>query len=362
MVKESRIEVIIDSAIPFIKGVLEPYCKTKYIKGEEITSSTIGEAKALIIRTRTKCDAQLLEGSEVEAIFTATIGVDHIDIDYCAERGIKLYSAAGCNANGVVQYFFTTLFALMAQKRIDYLGERIGVIGAGSVGERVATFAEEMGFEVMRCDPPKSLVKNKIDYYSLEEVLESCKIITLHLPLTEETRGLFSDRLFKKMREGTLFFNSARGEVVEERALIANRARLAGVVVDVWNSEPNIDIEYLHNVDIATPHIAGYSLEGKINGTLITLRNFASHFKNEELKRYRVEAPDLEQLSINKIEGASKIEQIAQLLLERFPIWEEDKKMRAYPQNFEKQRVNYHYRREIDKSLKEKIICLAKSS
>lgn len=349
--KTNNFKVVIDCDIPFIKGVLEPYCSPVYLKGNEINSENISNARALIIRTRTKCNKELLQGSQVRAIFTATIGSDHLDLDYCQREQISLFNAAGCNAHGVVQHVLTTLFALMCKKDRDLTGQTIGIIGAGNVGERLAQLAEKIGFTVLRCDPPKSIISNKVPYYDLNYVLNKSQIVTLHVPLNEETKNICSNRFIEKMQKGAFLVNTSRGEVVDQAAIIENREKLGGLIVDVWGDEPNINLNYLSCVDIATPHIAGYSLEGKINATVMSVLNFAKFFKIKELNDFMIEPPMFEITHPNNIAESSVIESVARILLNIYPVWEQDLKLRSNPEFFEQTRSEYIYRRELNQGV-----------
>lgn len=353
--------IVVDADIPFIEGVLEPYCSVKYLKGELIDNAIVHNADALIIRTRTKCDSRLLDNSRVKAIFSATIGCDHIDSNYCNSHGISTYNAAGCNSEGVVQYVITSLIAIAQRDSLEALPKSIGIVGAGSVGERLAALALELGFNVFRCDPPKkeNLLRGLCnpsfgeytltvdDYYDLETTLKSCDIISLHVPLDSTTENMCSAAFFSKMVKGAMFINSSRGEVVDDIALIRNRGSLGPVVLDVWRDEPNIKKEVLKISSIATPHIAGYSLEGKINATLFTLRNFACHYSIERLFNHSTPLPSLIEVPFVKNMKISPIDNAAELLLSFFPIWDEDRALRERPQMFEDIRLNYRYRREL---------------
>jgi len=357
-----KLKVIIDCDIPFIKGVLEPYCTVIYVKGGAINNNITIDAHALIVRTRTKCTKELLHGSSVKAIFSATIGRDHIDLDYCKREGISVFNAAGCNANGVVQYVLTTLFALAIKKNINILGKTIGIIGAGNVGERLALLMEKLGFSVLRCDPPKSLVNNSVPYYDLDYVLENSHIITLHVPFSSETKSMCSCNFLEKMKKGAILVNSSRGEVVDEAAVMAFNGKLGGLIIDVWNNEPNINKDFLAITDIATTHIAGYSLEGKINATVMSILSFAHYFSIDQLKNFHIDLPSSKPIDFtafsnlinltDTIATSSEISSaIAQLLLELFPVWEQNLKLIANPIQFEKIRGEYIYRRELPPSV-----------
>lgn len=340
--KSEMIRVVADKNIPFLKGVLEPYCDVMYLSGEEISHEACSEADALLVRTRTKCNASLLEGTPVRFIATATIGTDHIDKEYLAQSGIALSSAPGCNACGVMQYVFTALSHISRKKGICLRGKSLGVIGAGNTGERVARMGEMMGMRVLRNDPPKSLCSATPRIYAaLERVLEESDIVSCHLPLDENTIGLLDTEALSKMKDGAIFINASRGEVVADQALKEHIPRLGAVVLDVWRGEPaNIDRALVGMADIATPHIAGYSFEGKVNGTAMTVGSFASFFGIGDLADYTPQHRPLQ-----KVDFSSMLE--SGILEEIFPIMETDALFREDPAAFERIRNNYDYRHEF---------------
>ncbi len=367
-------KIVIDKNIPFIKGLLEPYAEVLYMGGGEILPQIVSDADALIVRTRTKCDSRLLSGSSVKFIATATIGTDHIDLDYCRENGITVTNAAGCNAGGVMQYLFTALYGVAQKKGIalpvvngngvssEVSGDKgvksvLGVIGVGNVGSRVADLGEMLGFEVLRCDPLKereqTLAFNtgKIrldqfkDYYSLDYLLRNSDIVTMHTWLDDTTMGMADRDFFSRMKDGAIFINASRGEVVNEEALLENSNRFSGLVIDVWCNEPSINVALLEKADIATPHIAGYSLEGKQNGTVYSIRSLARFYGIKELEDFSIPLPYDKSLEFTP-SGLNNCE-ISRQLTDIFPIFEVDSELRSNPGLFENIRSNYNYRREF---------------
>ena len=385
-------KIVIDADIPFIKGVFEPYCSVVYLKGAEFRRELLEDADALIIRTRTKCNYDLLHGTSVKFIATATIGTDHIDLDYCREAGIEVSNAAGCNSGGVMQYVFTALYGLAVKKGFELpptgahgdagqtesqadvesadglsgrkdtgskkgLKRVMGVIGVGNVGSKVANLAEYLGFEVLRCDPLKERaqtiafnvgelrIEDFKDYYSLEYLLEHSDIVTMHTWLDAATRGMASAKFFDTMKAGAVFINASRGEVVDEKALLDAVDKFSAVVLDVWNHEPEIDRNLIQKVDIATPHIAGYSYEGKVNGTEMSVRAVAEYFGITPLKAFETFKNDYKRIYLD-FRGVNNL-QISKKLTEIFPIFEDDFNLRNNPESFEKLRNNYNYRREF---------------
>ena len=340
-------KIVADMDVPFLNGVLEPYAEVVYKKGPEITSADVADADALILRTRTKCDAGLLDGSKVQIIATATIGTDHVDFDYCDSKGIEVHNAAGCNAGGVMQYVFSGLYGVAARKGIKIDGSTIGIIGVGNVGRKVEQMAEYLGFKVLRCDPPRAAAEGEEGFCTLDHLLAESQIVTLHVPLDETTRGMADASFFAAMQQGAIFINASRGEVVDESALKDALPKLGATVIDTWNNEPNVDEELVDMVDIATPHIAGYSYQGKQMGTAMAVQAVARYFGITELYDFFPEAdiPDNSPVLLD-LKGKNH-GQIAAVFQYNYPIFTDDFRFRMEPDKFEKLRSEYQYRREI---------------
>lgn len=338
---------VADVDIPFLKGVLEPYAEVVYKKGLDICREDIVDADALLIRTRTRCDASLLDGTKIRLITTATIGTDHIDLDYCREHGIEVANASGCNAGGVMQYVFSALYGVAARKGIKIAGNTIGIIGVGNVGKKIEAMAEYLGFNVLRCDPPRAQKEGPEGFCSLEHLLTESDIVTLHVPLDDMTRGMANDAFFTLMKPGAIFINASRGEVVNENALIEASPKFGAIVIDTWNHEPDVNVDLIEVADIATPHIAGYSFQGKLNGTSLAVRSVAEHFGIEELKDFFPvdEFSDHQPLHLD-LKGKNQGE-IAAVFQYNYPIFTDDFRFRMEPHKFEKFRSDYQYRREI---------------
>ena len=267
-------KIIADSAIPFLQGVLEPWAEVRYLPGAEIAPEEVRDADALLIRTRTRCDERLLGGSRVRLIATATIGFDHIDTAWCAAHGIRVCTAAGCNARGVLQWAGAVLAHLARTQGWQPAGRTLGVVGVGHVGSLVKEYAETWGFRVLCCDPPRE-AREHCGFLPLEEVARQADILTFHTPLDDTTRRMAGDALFARMKPGAVILNSSRGEVVDGAALL--RSGLA-CVLDVWEHEPAIDRRLLARTLLATPHIAGYSEQGKANATAMSVDTLARFF------------------------------------------------------------------------------------
>lgn len=340
-------KIVADADIPFLEGVFEPYADVMYKKGDQIVREDLMDADVLIVRTRTQCNADLLEGTPVKMVTTATIGMDHIDLEYCQSRGIKVANAAGCNAGGVMQYVFSAVYGIAARKGIKVDDAKFGIIGVGNVGTKVEELARYLGFEVLRCDPPRAAAEGEEGFCSLEYLLENSDIVTMHVPLDETTRGMADETFFALMKPGAIFINAARGEVINENALIAASPKLGAVVIDTWCNEPRINQELLEVADIATPHIAGYSYQGKENATIMAVRAVARHLGFKALKYYRPRY-DEEGHEPVKLDLKGKTHgEIAAVFQYNYPIFTDDFRLRMNPEGFEKLRAEYQYRREI---------------
>ena len=340
-------KIVIDDSIPFIRDVFEPFAEVAYVKGLGMSAADVRDADAIIIRSRTKCGASLLDGSSVKVIATANIGVDNIDMDYCGSHGIFVRNASGCNAGGVANYVFSALYGVAARKAIRLDGATIGIIGVGNVGRRVESMANILGFNVLRYDPPRAEKEGAYDFCTLDFLLENSNIVTFHSPLNEATRGMADAGFFAKMRPGAIFINASRGEIMDDNALKAASAKLGAIVIDTWNHEPDIDEELLDIADIATPHIAGYSYQGKLNGTASAVRTVARYFDIKELTDFYPKS-EIAELNSVKLDIREKSQgQIASLFQYNYPIFTDDFMLRVNPSDFLKLRKDYRYRKEF---------------
>ena len=340
-------KVVADTNIPFLKGVLEPYAEVEYLDGRSIDREALLDADALIIRTRTRCNEETLSGTRVKMISSATIGMDHIDIPWCKAHGIDVQNAEGCNAGGVADYVFSALYGVASRRAIKLDEAVIGIIGVGNVGKKVEYMARTLGFKVLLNDPPRAAKEGPEGFVSLEELLEKATVVTLHVPLDETTRGMAREDFFSRMQPGSIFINASRGEVVDEGALIHARPKLGALVLDTWCNEPNVNPNLIELCDIATPHIAGYSYQGKQNGTAMAVQALARHFGIEPLMNFRPALEDEAMTpTILDLWGKSQGE-IAAVMQYNYPIFTDDFLFRSSPESFEKLRSEYNYRREF---------------
>ncbi len=344
--------IVADSKIPFLNGVFEPYADVRYLDPGEITPETVCDADALIIRTRTKCNAALLEHSRVGIVATATIGTDHIDINWCKTHGIVCANAAGCNAASVAQYMTSALLRVSLRHNVDLGGKTLGIVGCGNVGTKVAAAAAALGMNVLLNDPPKEWREKLTGFVDLETIQREADFITLHVPLTHSgphrTFHLTDENFFRKLRRQPFFFNTSRGDVTDGNALKGAiiTHRIAGAVLDVWPDEPDIDAELLSLAELATPHIAGYSTDGKANGTSMAVRAVAKHFGIEPLLNFFPAEVPVPSDPVITLDPASP-HPLADAVFASYDVAEDDAALRVSPEDFEAQRGSYRVRREF---------------
>jgi erythronate-4-phosphate dehydrogenase len=350
----SGIRIVADDAIPFLNGVLEPFADVLYLPGDKITGKDIKNADALLIRTRTKCNRDLLEGSSVRFIGSATIGFDHMDTAYCASQQIDWVNAPGCNAASVQQYIASALAFLTLQKGLDLSRQTLGIVGAGHVGSKVELLGRALGMNVLLNDPPRQRAEINNPFVSLEMLIRNSDIISLHVPLTREgpdaTFHLFDSTLFSAMKKGSWLLNSSRGEVVDTVALkmALQNGHLGGSVLDVWENEPYPDPGIISRTTLGTPHIAGYSLDGKANGTARVVRALAARFGLPLTDWFPGDAILSRDMTIPLIRKQEATPQnILEIMNSTYDIKTDHQLFKSNPSQFEYLRKNYHVRRDF---------------
>jgi erythronate-4-phosphate dehydrogenase len=362
------IRIVADDKIPFLKGALESFADVAYLPGNLITREDLMNADALLIRTRTKCTESLLKGTKVKFIGTATIGFDHIDTKFCENHNISWTNAPGCNSSSVQQYITAALLKLSRDYNFNLKDKTIGIVGVGNVGSKVEKIARILGMNVLLNDPPRSRKEGSRDFVQLGNILYESDIVTVHVPLnivgTDKTYHLFNSKSFKKMKKGTWFFNTSRGEVTDTASLKMSlvSGKLGGAVIDVWENEPDIDLELMCKTFIATPHIAGYSTDGKANGTAMVVNSLCSFF-NLPLNNWypeNVPLPFITEIAING-KGKTDEEIIRDAVIKTYNIEDDDTRLRFSPSDFEKQRGDYPLRREFNSFSVKLKGCSAKS-
>ena len=343
-------KIVVDDKIPYIKETITKICdQVVFLDGAAIMPEDVRDADALIVRTRTICDEHLLKDSKVSFIATATIGFDHLDVDYLTKANIAWTNCPGCNASSVAQYVHSCLLLLETEKNIDFSSTTIGIVGAGHVGKAVFNAIKPLGVKILLNDPPlkESLEKEGkpiCDFVSLKELQEQCDIISFHTPLTKNgkypTFHLADETFFKEVKKKPIIINTSRGGVVDNYALTEaiKKGLIKEAIIDTWENEPSILPELLQLVYIGTPHIAGYSADGKANATRMSLEALCQHFQiSAELD---IHPPHL-------------------ILPDDFPSWESKEKslflynphkdsikLKNAPSQFEEHRGNYPLRRE----------------
>ena len=343
-------KIVADNTVPYLKGVAEPIADVTYLTSNEFTPDRIHDADVLIVRSIDKCTRELLEGSRVRLITSATIGFDHIDTRYCDEAGITWKNSPGCNAVSVAQYVLAGLITTALRKGETLQGKTIGIVGVGHVGKEVEKLCTAYGMKVLRNDPPRAEAEGESGFVPLDTIAAQADIITFHTPLTKEgrfaTRHLADAAFFGKLRRKPWFINASRGAVHDTQALLQARkeGKVGELIIDCWENEPRIDRELLATAAIATPHIAGFSADGKANGTRTCLENIEAFFgvKVEKIGEVVPPAPanpviDLDVFTGNRIEQA---------ILATFDPLAVDKALREEPDKFEWFRANYRHPRE----------------
>lgn len=330
--------VIVESHIPYIKGLLEPFATVEYLEPDCITRSAVHDADALVVRTRTHCDETLLGGSKVSFVATATIGTDHIDMAYCRSHGITVANAPGCNAPAVAQWVHAAIGTW--RQRLHENSQRavtLGVVGVGHVGSIVARWGRELGYDVLLCDPPRACREGSDGFASLHEVQEHASVITFHTPLTREGRWptwhMCDAEFLAGCKRCRLLLNAARGAVADNDAL--RHWQSGDVAIDCWEHEPDISLPLLERALVATPHIAGYSAEGKLRGTAMVVEALNAHFGWTAKPQPVTAHPD----------GARNV--TLERIMDSYNPLTDTRCLREHPERFEELRNHYALRSEV---------------
>lgn len=346
-------KIVADDKIPFLRGVFEPFAQVQYLPGQDINKEALQEADALIVRTRTACNKDLLEGTPVSAIATATIGTDHLDIPWIESQGIRWANAPGCNSGSVKQYLASVL-ALLTLSGFELRGKNMGIIGVGNTGSKVKEVAEAFGMRVLLNDPPRAESEPDFENTDFSELLEQADVLSFHVPLKyrepHPTLHMMNSGTFGKLKRGAILINASRGEVIAQEALFQSLeiGWVKTAILDVWENEPNIWDALHRKVLIGTPHIAGYSLDGKANGTSTAVNFIAQCFSLPLTGWFPGELPgpkenkiklDTNDLNLNLL--------LSRAVLQTYDAMEDHIRMKTNPANFEKLRGNYPARREF---------------
>ena len=352
-------KILVDENIPQAKEAFSKFGEVKLAHGRQITNEMLLDTDALIVRSITNVNEKLLHNTQVRFVGTATIGTDHIDKEYLKTKNIFFADAAGCNSFSVAEYVITAITNIFNTNNEAFLGKRIGIVGYGNIGTKVTRFAKALGFETIINDPPLERKYGKENFSSLNDALD-CDIITFHVPLNktgiDKTYHLLNEENIHLIKSGSLIINTSRGPVVNNSVL---KKRLLekkdiNVVLDVWENEPNIDKELLQLTDIGTAHIAGYSLEGKLNGTFFVYEKLCKYL--ERNCEWTPDYPDIKK-NIIDISPSSEIEKILfEATRKIYDISNDSSQLKILPNGdvvnpdkyFDQLRKNYHVRREFN--------------
>jgi erythronate-4-phosphate dehydrogenase len=344
-------KIVADDKIPYLKGVFEPFAEVVYLPGGKISSADLADADVLITRTRTKCNKALLADTQVKLVATATIGIDHLNTAELDELGIVWRNAPGCNADSVKNYIASALATLDT----DLTGKTLGIIGVGHVGKKIAEVGRAFGMRVLLNDPPRAEAEGADSFTELDELLAKSDVVTLHVPLEIDSKyptlNMADSSFFDRMKQGAYFFNSCRGEVMVKEAFLAakNSGKISGALIDVWPEEPDLDPALLAAVEIGTPHIAGYSREGKANGSAACVRIAAEMFDIAELKNFQLpELPPPVYPEVIELDNTLPVwKQLSAAVLHVYDVRRDAAALKAAPGEFEALRGSYWNRREF---------------
>lgn len=345
-----RPRILADTHIPYLKGVAEQIGEVEYLPGNQFTREAIRDRDALIVRTVTHFGEEILSGSSVQLICSATIGYDHIDTAWCDTHGVAWRTAPGCNATSVEQYITASLLLLAEKHHLNLAERTIGIVGVGNVGSKVAVACGKIGMRVLLNDPPREEREGKGIFTDLETIRREADFITFHTPLTKSgehaTFHLAGDPFFEELPKKPFILNAARGGVTCNRSLTRalQQGKIGGAVIDCWENEPDISRELLELADIATPHIAGYSADGKWSATRMSIENLIRYFSLEVTPRYAsIPEPAQPLIDLQDIPAAA---QLPHAVWHSYDPTGETAALKASPESFYRFRSTYPLRRE----------------
>ena len=347
------IKIVADNKIPFLEGALEGLALMKYLPGGAITRDDLKDADTLITRTRTRCNRELLEGTPIRFIASATIGFDHIDTAYCNEKGIHWTNAPGCNSSSVEQYLVSTLLWLAVNRKIKLKAMTLGVVGVGNVGSKVARAAEALGMKVLLNDPPRARQEGNEGFVSLEELQKQSDIISLHVPLNsggeDNTYHMVDQAFISSVKKGLILINTSRGPVVDEKALLTGieMGIIGEAILDVFENEPLVNRDLLDALTLATPHIAGYSLDGKANGTTMSVQALSRFFGlgKDDWSPENIPVPESPEILADASDRDLQ-PLLWEIFSQCYDISTDHKRLHNAPESFEVLRGEYPFRRE----------------
>lgn len=352
-------KIVVDENIPQAREAFNGFGELIFSTGRKISNELLVDADVLLVRSITNVNEKLLTGTNVKFVATATAGTDHIDKEYLIRNKITFADAAGCNSFSVAEYLIAALSNIFLNNNFSFQGKSFGIVGIGNVGSKVARFAKSLGFNILQNDPPLERKSGIKDFVPLEDILQ-CDIISFHVPLNhsgvDKTFHLLNEEHINQIKSGTILINTSRGEVFDNRALkkrLQNKNDLI-TVLDVWEKEPNIDFELLEKVNLCSAHIAGYSLEGKINGTEIIYDKLCNFLGTKQ--NWKAKYPAISN-SVITIDKKSSLEELLNKIIKQiYKIENDDKLLREginlglhqQAKHFDDLRKNYPVRREFN--------------
>lgn len=353
------LSIVVNKNTPYVVETFNHLGKVIALETREVTREAVRDADVLIVRSETKVGKDLLEGSRVRFVGTVTIGTDHIDMDYLQKHNIAFASAPGSNSQSVAEYVAAALCVLARRTGHSLSGKTLGVVGVGNVGSKVVTVGRALGMNVLENDPPRFRESGDRKFVPLDKLME-VDVISLHVPLTktgqDSTFHLFDEKTIGRMRRGSVLINTSRGPVVEPQALYSalTAGQLSAAILDVWEGEPAIDAGLLQSVFLGTPHIAGYSLEGKVNAVQMVYEALCVFLSVQPVRRTQKFLPHTATGPITVTASAVE-EALLQAMGPFYDIEQDDRQLRniiGMPEQdraayFMRLRVNYRVRREF---------------
>ncbi|WPO96511.1 4-phosphoerythronate dehydrogenase PdxB [Buttiauxella sp. HR94] len=347
-------KILVDENMPYARELFSRLGEVKPVAGRPIPVDELADAQALMVRSVTRVNASLLSGTAVKFVGTATAGTDHVDQAWLDEAGIGFSAAPGCNAIAVVEYVFSALLMLAERDGFTLKDRTVGIVGVGNVGSRLQARLEAWGVRTLLCDPPRAERGDAGDFRPLEALVREADILTFHTPLFKEgpykTLHLADDALISALKPGAILINACRGAVVDNAALLTRleAGQDLSVVLDVWEPEPDLNVELLKRVDIGTPHIAGYTLEGKARGTTQVFEAFSAFIGHRQQVALDtlLPAPEFGRITLHGPLDQPTLKRVAHLV---YDVRRDDaplRKVAGIRGEFDKLRKNYLERRE----------------
>ncbi|PDO83987.1 MULTISPECIES: 4-phosphoerythronate dehydrogenase PdxB [Kosakonia] len=347
-------KILVDENMPYARDLFSRLGEVKAVPGRPIPVAELADADALMVRSVTKVNDGLLQGTGIKFVGTATAGTDHVDEAFLQQAGIAFSAAPGCNAIAVVEYVFSSLLMLAERDGFALQDRTVGIVGVGNVGGRLQARLEAFGVRTLLCDPPRADRGDDGDFRSLDELVREADVLTFHTPLFKEgpykTLHLADDALLSRLQPGTILINACRGPVVDNAALLQRlqAGQALSVVLDVWEPEPDLNVDLLNLVDIGTAHIAGYTLEGKARGTTQVFEAFSDFLgkRQQVALDTLLPAPEFGRITLHGPLDQSTLKRLVHLV---YDVRRDDallRKVAGTPGEFDKLRKNYLERRE----------------